>query len=209
MPTSHLEPQFQTVRAFDAPALPPLAAVRDRQAELEERSTKLRKTGYTEGHAAGLAAGTAEVEQVIAKHQVAADRLTSAAKALTSATAELAARDQVTLVELEQEVIAIALELATGVIGRELELTTAPVLDALDRAAALLPERGAPSVRVHPEDAATAQEAVAGNIMTWSSQVEVCPDPSVELGGCVVDITPCRIDAQIGPAIERLRAALR
>jgi len=41
------------------------------------------------------------------------------------------------------------------------------------------------------------------------ASVHVIADPSVEAGGCVVEAGPCRIDAQIGPAIERARALLR
>ena len=37
---------------------------------------------------------------------------------------------------------------------------------------------------------------------------EIVADPTVEPGGCIVDVDACSIDAQIGSAIERMRAAL-
>jgi flagellar assembly protein FliH len=40
------------------------------------------------------------------------------------------------------------------------------------------------------------------------ASVKVVHDPAIEIGGCVVEAGPCRIDAQVGPAMERARALI-
>jgi flagellar assembly protein FliH len=195
-----------SVSAFDLPAFPPLAAVRDRAQEAAERTTRLREDGYAAGYQAGLDAAAREIERDRAEHRQAAQRLSAAAAALEAAARNLNARDQVSLDELEREAVALGVSLATELVGRELAVTDTPVVDALRRAVALVPDRGVPVVRVHPADDETTREAIAADILGWSGDVSVVADPGVEPGGCVVDVGPCRIDAQIGPAIERLRA---
>jgi flagellar assembly protein FliH len=36
----------------------------------------------------------------------------------------------------------------------------------------------------------------------------VIPDPAVEAGGCILEVGDSRIDAQLGSALDRVRAAL-
>lgn len=196
------------VATFEAPLLSPLAALRDRREEAAERAIQLRHSGYADGYESGMAAAAAEVERAVAEHRLAVDRLDSATAAVERATRDLAARDQVTITELEREAVAMAVAMASDLVGRELAATTEPVLDALERAARLLPGRGTPTIRVHPDDEATTREAVAADVIRWTDAVRVVGDPTVEPGGCVVDVDPCRIDAQIGPALDRLRRTL-
>lgn len=200
--------QPSAVVTFDAPSLPPLAAVRDRADETVERAARLREDGYVGGYEAGWAASQADVERELAEHRRAAERLAGAARALEDAARDLARRDHLELASIEHDVVALATALAVDLVGRELAVTDEPVVDALRRAAALVPDRGTPLVRVHPDDEQTARDAVAADILTWTGDVTVVPDARVEPGGCVVDVGPCRIDAQLGPAIERLRAAM-
>jgi flagellar assembly protein FliH len=54
--------------------------------------------------------------------------------------------------------------------------------------------------RLHPSDAAVLAEAEAG--------VTIIADPAVEPGGCILEVGESRIDAQLGPALDRVRAAL-
>lgn len=197
----------RTVSAFDLPAFPPLAAVRDRSQEVAERSARLREDGYAAGYQAGLDAAEEEISRDRDEHRQAARRLGAAAAALEEAARGLANRDEVTLGELEREAVALGIALATELVGRELAATPEPVVDALRRAVALVPDRGDPVVRVHPADEATTREAIDAGILGWSGDVSVVADGGVEPGGCIVDVGPCRVDAQIGSAIERLRAA--
>lgn len=196
---------------FEAPPLPPLAAFRDRAEEAEERARLRREAGYADGYAEGYAAGLAQAardsEAEAIEHRRAAARLGQAAAALQDAATQLAQRDAVTLAAIEADVLALALALAEEIVGRELRATDAPVLDALGRAARLVPDRGDVVVRVHPDDATVVTAAVAAHPAGWPGEVQVLGDPAIEPGGCVLDVGECRIDVQVGAAIERLRAA--
>lgn len=202
-------PVDQRISAFDVPALPPLAAVRDRAEEAAERSMRLREDGYVAGYQDGLDAAARDVEREIAEHRDAAQRLAAAAATLEAAARDLRARDALTLDDVADDAFRIGVELAVGVLERELRAMDEPVLEAVRRAVALVPDRGRPVVRVHPSDRATADEAVAAELFRWDGDAEVVADPGIEPGGCVVEVDDCRIDAQIGPAIDRLRSALR
>lgn len=196
------------IAPFEVPSLPPLSAVRDRSEEAAERSMRLREDGYVAGYQAGLDAAARDVEREIAEHRTAAARLSAAAAALESAARDLVARDAITLDELAEEAFGIGVELAVAIVGRELRATDEPVREAIRRALSLLPERGTPVVRVHPDDLATATEAVDAELLVWHGDATILPDHGVEPGGCVVEVGDCRIDAQISPAIDRLRSVL-
>ena len=78
-------------------------------------------------------------------------------------------------------------------------------VDALTRAMALVPRGEDLVVRLHPGDVTTSEELQA---LVADASVKVVSDPDVEIGGCVVEAGPCRIDAQVGPAMERARALI-
>ena len=197
-----------SAQVFEAPVLPALVGRREHERESAERSARLRDQGYLDGHAAGWAAAQNDIDAALADHRRSAVRLDSIATALDSALADLERRDGVALAAIERHVVALAARLATEIVGRELRAVDEPVLEALARAAALRPERGAVVVRVHPDDLGTAEEAIAADLLQWPDGARVLGDPAIDVGGCVVDVGPCRIDAQLGPALERMRQAL-
>lgn len=196
------------IDSYTVPALPPLAAVRDRAEEARERRMQLREDGFADGFQAGLDAAAAQIDAELAEHRRAAGRLDRLADALGDAVRDLAARDRVALEDIEADVVALAVSLAEAILERELAIVDEPVLEALRRAVRLLPDRGAPLVRVHPDDATTTSAAVAADVLRWPAGVSVVPDRSVEPGGCVVEVGSCRVDAQLATAIERMRDAL-
>jgi flagellar assembly protein FliH len=150
------------------------------------------QAGYEEGLAAGRAAAAAE-------GRAAALRLEQATAAVSAAAAALARRQALELAGLEDAIAAAAFELAAAVVGRELALSVSPGADALARALALAPSGVTAVARLHPDDAA---------LVSAPDSVRVLPDPAVEPGGCVLEAGDCRIDAQLGPALARARAAL-
>jgi flagellar assembly protein FliH len=195
-------------RPFEAPVLPALIGRREHERESAERSARLRDQGYLDGHAAGWAAAQHDISVALADHRRSAERLGSVADALGAAVAELERRDGVALAAIQTDVVALAARLAAEILGRELRTIEHPVVEALDRAAALRPERGDVVIRVHADDLATADEAVAADLLHWPDGARVVADPSIEPGGCVAEVGSCRIDAQIGPALERMCLAL-
>jgi flagellar assembly protein FliH len=126
------------------------------------------------------------------------DALTTAAAAARSQRAEAVSL-------AEREAVELAFELAETLLGREISLNPSLSLDAVRRAVALVPQGEDLVVRLHPGDVVTPEELQA---LVPDASVKVVLDPHVELGGCVVEAGPCRIDAQVGPAMERARALI-
>ncbi len=193
---------------YVAPAFPASSVSRNiRRVEAEVAALR-RDAGYRDGHALGLADAREEVDQAINDHRSNANRLARVVQALEDAADDLGRRDSLALADVEREIVTMAVELAEQLIGRELEVAQDSVIDAMARALRVLPERGTPVLRVHPDDETTAREAAHADLVRWRGAVTVVADARVEAGGCIVDVDDCRIDAQLGPAIERLRDTL-
>lgn len=202
---------FATVHAVDARLTDPHleAVVAEATRVATERG---RAEGYEHGYAAGLAKAEAEATvraaeqaQAAAATELARDaQLQDRLAALRSATEALLRREAVAVAEVEATVVELALGLARAVLDREIRSASDPGREALTRALALAPQ-GAPAVaRLHPDDHALLVDALPAD-----RQLTVLADPAVERGGCVVDTAGRRIDAQVGPALERAAAVLR
>ena len=170
--------------------------------------------GFTAGYAEGLAAAAAEAA-VTAQRQAAAataaqaDRdaqLQAALAVLGTATDAFRAREAVSVGEVEDVVVDLALKVAQAVLDRELTVAQDPGRDAVRRALALAPHDAPATVRLHPDDVAALGDL---DDLAAGRPVTVVSDPSVERGGCVADAAGRRIDAQIGAAVARVAAALR
>lgn len=199
---------FDRAVSFTAPAFTVAQSLRDPRREASELAARRRDSGFDEGYSSGWASSETEVAAAIDDHRRSAARLDQCAAVFDQAAADLSRRDCLALEEVERDVVTLAAALAAEIVGRELNAVDQPVLDALARVARLLPERGMPTLRVHPDDAETAREAVDADLVRWNGEVEFLADSSVERGGCVVDLGPCRIDGQISSAIARMRAEL-
>jgi flagellar assembly protein FliH len=186
--------RFATPLPAELPGAP--AAADPLAAAAEERR------GYDDGFQAGMAEGLAAGRAAAAAESAATlARLAALERSLAAAAAELRQRRALELTGLENALARAAVDLASAVIGRELELSASPGADALARALALVPA-GSPAVaRLHPSDVAS-----LGN--SAGDGVTLIADPSVEPGGCLLEVGDCRIDAQLGPALDRVRAAL-
>lgn len=176
--------------------------------EAEEAARVLRqeasRVGYEDGYAAGSAAAADEMR---AQAAAAAARLDAAVAALELAATQLARHQQVVVADMEQRTTDVAVEIAEAILRREIASCDAPVRDAIARALQLAPPRVDAIARVHPDDAAALTELGEGQI-AGDRTVSVIADGSVEPGGCVLEVGPCRIDAQIAPALQRVREVL-
>jgi flagellar assembly protein FliH len=157
--------------------------------------------GFLAGHAQGLAEGRAEAAEEAAAERAALLHARVAAEQLVaelSAAVEEARRQRAVAVDgIATELAEAALDLATAVLGREPQTPA----DALARALALAPAKATATARLHPEDLAMLDPADHPSVVLQ-------PDAEVERGGCVLDLPDATIDAQLGPALERARAAL-
>ncbi|MEX2658093.1 MAG: FliH/SctL family protein [Acidimicrobiales bacterium] len=162
--------------------------------------------GHAAGRAEGYDAGRLEAlaDAAVARAAL-ADAGAAALAALERASAELAAREARSLADVEHAVLACAFELATAVVGRELALASDPGRDALRRALVLAPERESVTAHLHPDDVALLGDPTE---LSPGREVTVVADPAVERGGCVLEAGPCRIDAQLGAALARVKAVL-
>jgi len=180
-----------------------VATVEELAAAERQAREDAARVGYEDGFTAGRRDAQAQAH---AETQRSADAIRSALATLATASVALQAQQEVAIADVERQIVDVAVAIAEAVIGRELSTVDAPARDALVRALALAP-RGVNAVaRCHPSDAATLDElpdAIADRTVT------VVADPAVEPGGCIVEIGACRIDAQIGPALDRVREALQ
>jgi flagellar assembly protein FliH len=203
---------FAPTHAVDArltdPHLERVVATARRAAEEQGRAN-----GHAAGYAAGLAAAATEAaaaEQVRAAELAAAEagreqRLSAALDVLEQAADACRRHEAVAVAEVEDVVTALALDVAGAVLARELAVATDPGRDALARALTLAPEDGRLTARLHPDDVAALADVTdlaAGRPLT------VVADPAVERGGCVVEGSGATVDAQTGPALARVAAAL-
>jgi flagellar assembly protein FliH len=196
----------RTAAPYEAPVLQPVERV-DPLDAAQLALEHARKDGFEVGYHAGMDLAQAEVTAAVARHDQESERLQRAALALEDAHRRLLAADRLVLEDIEVDVIELAIALATEIVGREVAASDAPVRDALARSLQLVPDRRTPTVVVHPDDLATARHAIDSD-PRWGASIELVADGRVEPGGCVVEVGECRIDGQVGPALDRMRVAL-
>jgi flagellar assembly protein FliH len=183
-------------------------------AQLDELREQARSEGWAAGHAEGIVAAA----QVVAAAEQAAEarlaeaqvrwerRLATATAALGAAAAQLEATAAPVLDELRDRVLDAVVTLVGDLLGRELATADAAGLDALRRALTLCPTDAPVIVRLHPDDLA---EVPAAELAALPASVTVTGDLAVERAGAVAEAGSTRIDAQLGPALERIRTVLR
>lgn len=159
------------------------------------------RVGYEDGYQAGRLQAAAEGE---AATTAARSALAQSLQALEQAVTDVAGRQAAEVADVERHIVELGIAVAAAVLERELAVATTPARDALLRALRLAPERGDVTARLHPDDVDT----VDVTAVIADRNVTVIADAAVEPGGCIVDVGACRIDAQVGPALERVRKAL-
>lgn len=155
-----------------------------------------------EGREEGYRAATTEMQAAEAAGRAAQLRRVADAIVEAAARAGEARREAVTLGAAEAA--DLAYDLAEAFLRRELLLGRAG-LDAVVRALALVPEEEDLVVRLNPSEPVSAEELAE---LAPDVSVKLVADPRVEAGGCVIQAGPCRIDTQLGAALQRVRDVL-
>ena len=187
--------------------------------------------GYRTGMAEGLAAGRAAMGAESAAHLA---RLETLIRSLDEAAADLRRRQALELAGVEDALARTAVDLAAAIIGREIQVAASPGADALARAMSLVPAGATATARFNPADAALLEGErpptrlivpdSAGAVGPAGGDSAVLPgapshpvvpagvaivaDPTIEPGGCILEVGDSRIDAQLGSALDRVRSAL-
>ncbi len=156
------------------------------------------EAGFEEGYAAGYTHGIDDARRHVELLGQLVERLDHEANAL-------AARETSVRADLENQVVAVAMQIAEVIVGHELEQPDSRGRDAIARALALAPAHGDVTARLHPADI-----TVLGDIATIAPGrvLAIVPDPTLSPGDCVVDVASCRIDARVSAAVERAREVL-
>lgn len=186
------------------------------QAEAQDR-------GYTQGHAAGYAAGLraaaaeqerqsrerqAELDAVLASARESQDR---AVALLAAAGAAFQQRFELVLHDAEAVLAAGTIDLAEAVLGYELHDGERTARAALRRALGAQDRRGGTpevaAVRLHPADVEIL-DAVGATAAARNAGVELVPDPALARGDAMARYPDGWLDARLGTALDRARAAL-
>lgn len=177
----------------------------------ERADADSRAAGHAAGYAAGLRAAGAELAgqraALDAEHRAAISheraRTDRAIAVLAAAAAALDGRLLPIVSDAQDAIAASALDLAEAIIGAELaddersaKAAVARVLSAVDPATVI-------TVRLNPLDLGVLDEAVRA-----SAGVHFTADASVARGDALADLPVGYLDARIGTAVARARAAI-
>jgi flagellar assembly protein FliH len=168
--------------------------------ELRDEQRRLLIAAETQGRAQGLAAAQKEID---AKIRMLEERTRSLETALNALARPLAQIDDV----VHEQITMLALELARGLLRRELRADPSQVIGMVRETVAMLPT-STHGVRVclHPEDAALVRErlVVSGPEAAWS----IVDDPALARGDCRVYTDYAHIDARVATRLNEALAAL-
>ncbi|MEH0109334.1 FliH/SctL family protein [Tersicoccus sp. MR15.9] len=176
--------------------------------------------GFTRGHAAGYAAGlrSAEVAARLSQDRYEAEqraraeadhaRLEAATVALQLAAGQLRARTAPVLAEWDARFVDAVVDLAEAMLGDHTQRDPfAAARAALTRAVAADDADDVVRVRLNPADAALVQDAgLAAELVPVGAALVA--DPAVAAGDALADYSAGTLDARLGTAVARVRAAL-
>jgi flagellar assembly protein FliH len=155
-------------------------------------------TGFEEGYGAGYTSGIEDARRHVELLGQLVERLGREADGF-------AVRENTARVQLEDQVVGVAMQIAEVIVGHELAQPDGRGRDAIARALALAPAHGDVTARLHPADIAVLGDA---GTVAPGRMLAIVADPSLTPGDCVVDVASCRIDARISAALERAREVL-
>lgn len=170
----------------------------------------VRAAGHAAGYAAGMRIAEEELRLLAARHAAehaallaeAAGRVDRLVGLLEAAVRGVEARIAPVLGEAQRALAVAAIELAEAVIGCELADGEASARAAVTRALRGVDPALVLTVRLHPDTLAALDEAALVAGITYRA------DPDLAPGDAITDFAEGYLDARIGSALGRARAAL-
>jgi len=180
-------------------------------AQQDQADADSRAAGHAAGYAAGLRAAGAELAgqkaALDAEHRAAllhdAARTDRAVAVLTACAAALDARLLPVVTDAQEAIAESALDLAETIIGAELADGERSAKAALGRALAVVDPAIIATVRLNPIDLSVLDETVRA-----AAGVSFTADASIARGDAIADLPLGYLDARIGTAVARARAAI-
>lgn len=210
-PTAPTTPDRSARAHAPAPApFAPLAFPVLRDTDFTEIAERARVQGHAAGYAAGRREATATLDaELAALHAEQADvlaaaraEIAAAAALLRSASAAWGEAARTAGDVADRSVLAVAVELATLIVGAELTDHEGAALVAARRALAAASDVPVQALRLHPADLAVV--AQAGD----TGDVRLVPDPALQRGDAFAELPDGVVDARIATAVDRVRRAL-
>jgi type III secretion protein L len=155
-----------------------------------EAAEEERKRGFAEGLAAGREDAVAQMTEMLVRAHQEADEMRNATR---------------------DGAISLARRMAERIVGRALELHPSLIADIANQALAASRARSGPVVlRVNPEDLKVleTQRPRLGTKLPSAVELKLVGDDKVARGGCVIETTIARLDAQLSKQLDALERAL-
>ncbi len=168
----------------------------------------IRQQAYQEGYQAGYKAGEADAHQQLqADYQQQVDELRQAVNTFLQ---QLHAEFEAYLRLVEQEMLALTLEIARKIVRDELRQHPEHVLGVIRDTLRRVQGFGQVRVRVNPLDLELARQNRAHLMAVIDSLdgLEIVEDRRVEPGGCIVETPQGIYDARIGTQFEEIERAI-
>lgn len=191
---------FASIGAFDRDLVPARTELGE---AIEEAREEGRLAGYVVGRQEGTEIGRAMEREA---HERARLRAHDAVSRICDAVGQAAAGQAAAVAAMESTVVALALEIAGALVGRELSQSAPEIARrAAARALELVPSGRETVVAVHPDDL-----ALLGSLddLLVGRPAAVIADPSVERGGAVVSFGAGSVRALPSEAMARIAGAL-
>jgi flagellar biosynthesis/type III secretory pathway protein FliH len=189
------------------------AIVAEARAEREQLLAGAREEGFAQGHAEGVEAGRAEGRAAGAAEakQEHAERLDHLASTLTGVLEHINDTYEAAEREARADVLELALAIGERVAKRAVELDRRAAARQVESALEIVLRTSDVVARIHPDDAASVEEALPDLARRLGRSARVCiePDDSLTRGSAVLVTAKGEIDATVEGQIERLVESVR
>jgi flagellar assembly protein FliH len=180
----------------DAQAAERLAALQRRISELEasveQRSREAHEAGYREGEAAGRAQANAQVQQLL-------EKLARSIQEIAEARPKLRA-------QAESDLLALSLAIARKILHRELSTDPDSIAGLIKVCLDKVRLQEITRIRLHPQHHAAVQQLLAR--ASNGVQMELLPDPTLQLGGVIIETTRGEFDASVEVQLKEIERGL-